>query len=101
MSLENAVISELERARRAARSLALASSSDKERLLAAIVQCLSQSTDHILAANQTDLKKARDSGMSGALVERLSLSPERIAAMGRGVEEVMSLPDPVGEIIAR
>ena len=55
----------------------------------------------ILAANASDLDRARSSGMAGAFVERLTLNEARIDAMARSVEEVAALPDPVGEAIAR
>jgi glutamate-5-semialdehyde dehydrogenase len=101
MNLESEVLSGLQAARAAARHLALAPTQQKNRALALLAQDLRNSTADILAANQKDLAAARDAGQGGAFLERLTLTSERLAAMARGVEEVIALPDPVGETIAR
>jgi glutamate-5-semialdehyde dehydrogenase len=101
MTLENEILSGLQAARVAARRLALASTKQKNRALNLLVRNLRDSTAAILAANQKDLKDARSAGQGSAFIERLTLTPERVAAMARGVEEVIALPDPVGETITR
>ncbi len=101
MTLEADLASQLQYARIAGRTIALASGEQKNRALAAVQQNLTCRTDDILAANQSDVARARDGGLTAALVDRLSLNRSRIAAMARSVEEVIALPDPVGEIIAR
>src|SRR6516225_8786603 len=101
MSLESDLSSQLLRARSAGRGLALASSAQKNQALAAINDRLSRSADAIIAANQSDVTRARDAGLDSALIDRLTLTSARIAAIARGVEEVIALPDPVGETMAR
>jgi glutamate-5-semialdehyde dehydrogenase len=54
----------------------------------------------VLAANALDMQGGRDSGLSGALLDRLLLDGKRVEAMARGVEDIAALPDPVGSISA-
>ena len=100
MSLETETLEALKRARSAARTLALSPTAQKNRALAALAAMLREERGAILAANAADLERAREIGMAGAFVERLTLNDARIEAMARGVEEVAALPDPVGEVIA-
>jgi glutamate-5-semialdehyde dehydrogenase len=101
MSFETYLSNQLHRARAAALKIALASTEQKNRALAAVKQNLLRVSDGILAANEADVTQARDTGLGEALVDRLTLNSARIGAMARGVEEVIGLPDPVGETIAR
>ena len=86
-------------ARAAAGVLSLASTVQKNRFLRALARRLPKETSSLLAANKRDLRQARRAGLSRVLVERLSLTPERIRQMVRGVEDVVRLPDPIGELI--
>ena len=54
----------------------------------------------ILVANATDMEAARAKGISGAMLDRLELTPARIEAMAQGVADVAGLPDPVGTVLA-
>lgn len=101
MSLEAEILAGLARARTAARRLALIGAERKNRTLGTLADALRSSTDRILAANREDVARARAAGDAPAFVERLTLTPDRIAAMARSVEAVAALPDPVGETIAR
>src|SRR6516165_3329433 len=101
MSLESELVSQLQRARRASRALGLASREQKNQVLAAVAENLERLTGEIIAANQNDLKQARHAGLTGALIDRLTLNPARINAIRLGVAEVIALPDPVGETIGR
>jgi glutamate-5-semialdehyde dehydrogenase len=87
-------------ARAAARVLAGASSAAKDAALRGAAARLRRDTEAILAANRTDVERARTAGDSAAFVDRLTLTPARIDAMARGLEEIAALPDPVGETIA-
>jgi glutamate-5-semialdehyde dehydrogenase len=100
MSLEAEVLAALARSHTAARRLALIGSDRKNRALDTLADALRTSTDRILAANQEDVERAHAAGDAPAFVERLTLTPGRIAAMARSVAEVAALPDPVGETIA-
>jgi glutamate-5-semialdehyde dehydrogenase len=83
-------------ARHAAGFLAQLSSEDKNRLLFAMADSLEQQCGNILRANEEDLKR---SNLSGAMRDRLLLTPDRIREMAKGVRDVGSLPDPVGEVL--
>jgi glutamate-5-semialdehyde dehydrogenase len=84
-------------AKRAARTLAGASTEAKNAALLATARLLEERTTQILEANAADLADERAAGLSAALQDRLALSPERVAAMAAGVRVVAELEDPVGE----
>ncbi len=88
-------------AKRAARSLASASTEAKNAALEATARLLEERTSEILEANAADLADERATGLSAALKDRLTLTPERVAAMAEGVRAVASLADPVGEELER
>lgn len=85
-------------AREAARAMALASTEIKNRALQAMAQGLLDRTREVLEANAADLAAAEGRGHPSAFLDRLWLNPERVGAMARGLEEVVALPDPVGEV---
>ena len=87
-------------AKLAARSLACAGTGAKNAALNAIAQALRNHTGEILTANSRDLAAAAEGGMSESMQDRLRLTPERIAAMAEGVEQVAALPDPVGAAVS-
>jgi glutamate-5-semialdehyde dehydrogenase len=86
-------------AKAAARELAALDTATKDRALLAVADALEARTAEILEANARDLDAGRESGLSSALLDRLALSDERIAAIARGVRDIVALPDPVGEVI--
>src|SRR4051794_7215705 len=86
-------------AKSAARQLAALDSAVKDRALLAVADALVGRTGDILEANARDLEAGREAGLSPALMDRLALDATRVAAMARGVREVVALPDPVGEVI--
>jgi len=95
------VMTELGRAARtAAAELALADPEVKNRALKAAARAIRESAGRITEANARDMAAARAKGLTAALLDRLELTPERIEAMARGVEEVAGLPDPVGRTLA-
>jgi glutamate-5-semialdehyde dehydrogenase len=87
------------RARAAAADLATLSRADKDAALQAMARALEDATDEILAANARDVAAGREAGMADGLVDRLSLTAERVAAMAQGLRDVAALPDPVGEVV--
>lgn len=89
------------RARSAAARLAAMTSAEKSRALLAAAQAIRDDAAAILAANAQDMVAARANGLSGALLDRLRLDPDRVAGTAAGVEAVAHLDDPVGDIIAR
>lgn len=87
-------------ARKAARTLALASTQTKCAALMAAAVDMRRRTGDILAANALDVAEAVARGTTGSFIDRLTLDAARIEAMARGVEEVAALPDPVGRVLA-
>lgn len=87
----------LERARTAAASVGELSGEQKNRLLLSMAAAIEAEAASIFAANQLDLE---ESGLEGAMRDRLLLTPERVAAMALGLRELAALPDPVGETLA-
>ncbi|GAA4859305.1 glutamate-5-semialdehyde dehydrogenase [Saccharopolyspora rosea] len=87
------------RAKRAAAELAQATRATKDAVLNAMADALVRRTPEILAANELDVAEGRAAGMPDSLVDRLSLDPNRIAAMASGLRTVAGLPDPVGEVV--
>jgi len=83
--------------RAAAAKLALLSTEEKNALLLAIADALEARESEILAANADDI---RNSGLDGAMRDRLLLTSARIKEMACGVREVAALPDPIGETLA-
>jgi glutamate-5-semialdehyde dehydrogenase len=97
---ETSSIAELgQRVKRASRVLASASSSQKDDALRAAAQLLVARTEDLLAANEADVARAEADGVSATVVDRLRLDPGRVVAMASGLEQVASLPDPVGEVL--
>ena len=88
-------------ARAAARELARAETSAKNRALAALAAEIRRGEKEILSANRTDVTQAGKDGNDDAFIDRLSLTPALVAQMAEGVEQVAALADPVGEISGR
>lgn len=87
------------RAQAAARILAHLSAGVKNAALAAMADALRGQADAILDANAEDVAAGRTAGLSDALLDRLTLTPTRIEAMATGLESLVALADPVGELV--
>lgn len=87
------------RARAAAAELAPLPRSVKDEALLAIADALEVRTREIVEANAEDVEKARAAGTSESVVDRLTLTPERVRAIAKDVRDVVALPDPVGEVV--
>ena len=87
-----------EKAKKAARTLARASSSEKNEALKLMSQSLVDHTETILTANALDLTAAKENGISENMMDRLILTQERIKAMANGIIEIADLPDPIGKV---
>ena len=90
----------LQQARGAKGAMALAGTQEKNNALLAMADALLEHQEAILTANQADLEAARGT-VSEVMLDRLALSPERIAGMAQGIREVAQLPDPVGTVLQR
>ena len=87
-------------ARAAAGTLAIVDGEAKNAALAAAAASLRENAGELLAANAQDMTAAKAAGTTAALLDRLGLDQERVAAMAKGLEEIAALPDPVGEVMA-
>jgi glutamate-5-semialdehyde dehydrogenase len=87
-----------QRARKASRAMAKADTSAKNRALSLIAAAIRREADALRAANQKDLEAARANGLAEAMLDRLTLSDKAIATMAEGLEQIVALPDPIGEI---
>jgi len=86
------------RAKEASKQLAHLNTDQKNRVLILVADLLESSTSTILEANAADLKQGEEMGLKGAIVERLTLSPDRIRGIANGLREIVQLEDPIGEI---
>jgi glutamate-5-semialdehyde dehydrogenase len=87
----------LERARAAAPRVAELSTAEKNALLVAMAGAIEANSQRILSANQRDVD---ESGLEGAMRDRLLLTPDRLAGMAAGLRDIAALPDPVNETLA-
>ncbi len=87
------------KAREASRKLALVRGELKNAWLLGSAHALVERSSEILAANARDIADAPTHGLGAAAIDRLRLTPDRIASMARALGEVAALPDPVGEIL--
>ncbi|ARZ70148.1 gamma-glutamyl phosphate reductase [Streptomyces albireticuli] len=87
------------RARAAAAELAPLPRSVKDEALLAIADALEVRTKEIVEANAEDVERARAAGTSETVIDRLTLTPERVRAIAKDVRDVVALPDPVGEVV--
>ncbi|HVE99443.1 MAG TPA: glutamate-5-semialdehyde dehydrogenase [Mycobacteriales bacterium] len=87
------------RARTAAAATALLNRTQKDAALLAMADALDAATADVLAANAEDVDRARGDGTSAAVLDRLTLTEERVRAMADGLRDVARLPDPVGEVV--
>ena len=85
-------------AKAATYELATAGTAKKNAALAAIADILTQRQDEWLSANAEDVAAAKEAGMRPAMLDRLTLTPERVAGIVGGVRQVMALPDPIGQV---
>jgi glutamate-5-semialdehyde dehydrogenase len=100
MAIAAATVEELcRRAKAASRLLAGLDRRVRDAALERIATTLAERVEEILEANADDVARGREAGLDDALIDRLSLSEERIAAIAAGVRAVAALPDPVGEVI--
>ena len=85
-------------ARTASRIVAQASTRQKNEALLAMAQAIAAGQSRILEQNHLDVAAGKQQGLADALLDRLELTPDRVGSMVQGLQQVASLPDPVGEI---
>ena len=86
------------RARTASRAMARASSEQKNQALLHIAKVIRQKTAEIQRVNQVDVERAKTNGQDAAFVDRLTMTPKTIETMALGLEQIVSLEDPIGKI---
>jgi glutamate-5-semialdehyde dehydrogenase len=96
-----ALMAEIGRAARlAAREVAHAPTAAKDKALRAAAAAIRAESAEIIAVNADDVEEAREDGASAAALDRLALTPARLEAVARGLDEIAELPDPVGRVLA-
>ncbi|MEV0896462.1 glutamate-5-semialdehyde dehydrogenase [Actinoplanes sp. NPDC049802] len=93
------VLEQASAARVASFDLAGATRAEKDKALLLMADRLVERTDDIVHANGVDIANARENGLSEAMIDRLALTPERVAAMADGLRRLAALPDPVGDVV--
>ena len=89
-----------ERARKASRAMTRASAEQKNQALLHIAQLIRQKASEIQKVNQMDVERAKTNGQDAAFIDRLTMTPKTIEAMALGLEQIVSLEDPIGKISA-
>jgi glutamate-5-semialdehyde dehydrogenase len=84
----------------AAKEINNSSHEKRHNTLLAMAQALRENTDQILAANEIDLAKAKEAGVSNALYDRLRLTEERLGDMANAILQIHDLPDCIGEVLS-
>ncbi len=84
-------------AKKASRTLALASEKEKNTLLLTLAEMLCQKSEKIILANKTDLASAEDNGVPTAMLDRLMIDEKRIQGIANSLCSVAALPDPIGK----
>ena len=85
-------------ARQASAVLARISTDIKNRALVAMADALFANREHLIMENARDIAGARTLGLSGAMIDRLTLTEKTIGEIARGLNEIAALPDPVGKV---
>ena len=98
--MESEAVRKARAARQASYALAIADTTVKNKALSYIADDLLVHASDIMDANAADVAAAREKGMSDAMIDRLTLTRDRIQGMAEGVRQVMALPDPVGQTLS-
>ena len=99
MDIKQYVSDKATKAKAASRQLANISTEIKNNALFKMASGLERESAKLISENKKDLAAAEQKGLSKAMIDRLTLNPERIKAMADGLREVAALPDPVGEVL--
>lgn len=99
MDIKQYVSDKAKKAKEASRKLANLSTEIKNNALFKMAAGLEKGANALIAENKKDLAAAEQKGLSKAMIDRLTLNPDRIKAMADGLREVAALSDPVGEVI--
>ena len=89
-----------QRARQASRAMARASSEQKNQALLHIAKLVRERSEEIQRVNSLDVARAKTNGQDAAFIDRLTMTPKTIESMALGLEQIVSLADPIGKISA-
>ena len=95
---QTTLLRQAQNAKAASYILSTAKTAKKDAALRAMAEILSNRQEEWLAANALDLAAAKEAGMRPALLDRLTLTPERIAGIVEGIRQIIALPDPIGRV---
>jgi glutamate-5-semialdehyde dehydrogenase len=98
MDIQSYMVSVGKQARAAARLVAKADTATKDKALTLAAQAIERDAKRLLDANAEDIAAARANKLEPAMIDRLTLTENTIAAMADGLRQIVKLPDPVGEI---
>jgi len=87
-----------QRARQASRAMARASSEQKNKALLHIAKLVRERSEEIVRVNALDVARAKTNGQDAAFIDRLTMTPKTIESMALGLEQIVSLDDPIGKI---
>lgn len=96
----NNVEEQAKKARKAAKTLSILTTEEKNEALHTVADDLETGYESILAANMADLKNGKENGFEEAYMDRLSLTKERVFEFAAGLRQVAGLPDPVGDVMS-
>ncbi len=99
MSTISEVRQKAKMAKEAASRLVRLTTAQKNEALLRMADALVTHQNEIIKANEEDLRRGKESGLRTALLDRLALNEERIAAMAEGLRQIADLPDPIGETL--
>lgn len=99
VTTETTLLERFQGARTASLTLATSTGRQRSDALRAIARAIDANVAEIVDANGLDLANGRENGLSSALLDRLSLSPERVASLSASVREIAALPDPLGQTV--
>ncbi len=99
MDIKQFVSGKAQKAKAASRQLANIATEIKNNALFKMAAGLEKEAARLISENSKDLVEAEKKGLSKAMIDRLTLNPDRIKAMAEGLREVAALPDPVGEVL--
>ncbi len=88
------------KAKKASREMNRLGVTEKNKGLEAVAEALEAGCDRLLRENCLDVEKAKESGMKESLVDRLTLTEQRIRGMAEGIRQIVALADPVGEVVS-
>jgi glutamate-5-semialdehyde dehydrogenase len=98
-AIATSLTDKLSAARAASTALATVTTDQKNAALLAIAAAVEAGADRIVPANELDLANGRENGLAVGLLDRLTLTPERLAGLASAVREIVALADPVGTVV--